>query len=121
VRNIPYNTIRSEEYSVRDDPNLPDDSGEVPKPNRVVGGLIPNCEIVFLLDRKPTRWSSTFCVPINNYNNYNNYNNNNKGIFTCMPMPSFSNKILNKKLRAIYLGDLGIRHAALQQNPNISP
>jgi hypothetical protein len=28
------------------------DSGKVPKPNGVVGGSIPGCEIVFLFDRK---------------------------------------------------------------------
>ena len=35
---------------VRDGLKLPDDSGEVPKPNRVVGSLIPNCGNVSLLD-----------------------------------------------------------------------
>ena len=35
---------------VRDESKLPDDSGEVPKPNGVVDGLIPNHEIVPLLD-----------------------------------------------------------------------
>ena len=29
---------------VRDNPKLPDDNGEVPKPNGVVGGLILSCE-----------------------------------------------------------------------------
>jgi hypothetical protein len=35
---------------VRDDRKLLDDSGDIPKPNEVVGGSIPNCEIVSLLD-----------------------------------------------------------------------
>jgi hypothetical protein len=34
--------------SGRDDPKLLDDSGEVPKPKGVVGGLIPGYEIVYL-------------------------------------------------------------------------
>ena len=37
---------------VRDDPELLVDSGEVPKPNGVVGGLIPGRKIVSLLDKK---------------------------------------------------------------------
>ena len=48
---------------VRDDPKLPDDSGEVPKPNRMVDGSIPGYEIFSLLDGKLTRWSSASCVP----------------------------------------------------------
>lgn len=36
---------------VQDDPKLPDDSGEVPKPHKVVGGLIPGHGIVSLLDK----------------------------------------------------------------------
>ena len=40
------------EVTIRDDPKLSDDSGEVPKLNGVVDGSIPNCEIVFLLDGK---------------------------------------------------------------------
>ena len=44
---------------VKDDPKLLDDSGKVPKPNRVVGGLNPRCEIVSLLDKKLAMWSST--------------------------------------------------------------
>ena len=36
---------------VQDDPKLPDDSGEVPKPHEVVGGLIPGHGIVSLLDK----------------------------------------------------------------------
>ena len=48
--------------AVRYDPKLPDDSGEVPKPYRVGDGSIPSCEIVSLLDGKPTRWSSASCV-----------------------------------------------------------
>lgn len=35
---------------VRDDPKLADDTGKVLKPNGVTGRLIPNCEIVSLLD-----------------------------------------------------------------------
>jgi hypothetical protein len=35
---------------VWDDPKLPEDSGEVPKPNKVVGDLVLGCEIVSLLD-----------------------------------------------------------------------
>ena len=38
-------------FLVRDDLKLLDDSGRVPKPNKVVGGLIPNREIVSLLGR----------------------------------------------------------------------
>ena len=37
---------------VQDDSKLPNDSGKVPKLNRVVGGLLPDCEIVSLLDGK---------------------------------------------------------------------
>ena len=48
---------------VQDDPKLLDDSGEVPKPNGVVGGSIPDHEIVSLLDRKSAKWSSASCVP----------------------------------------------------------
>ena len=33
-------------------PKLLDDSGEVPKLNGVVGGLIPDCEFISLLDIK---------------------------------------------------------------------
>jgi hypothetical protein len=35
---------------VRDDPKLPDDSGEVPKSNGVVGGSIHGREIISLLE-----------------------------------------------------------------------
>jgi hypothetical protein len=35
---------------VQDDPKLPDASGKIPKPNGVVGSLIPKCEIIFLFD-----------------------------------------------------------------------
>ena len=38
--------------SVRDDPKFPDYSGEVPKPNKVVGDSIPDREIITLLDGK---------------------------------------------------------------------
>jgi hypothetical protein len=41
-----YDSMR---FLVRDDPKLSDDSGRVPKPNRVVDGLICNCEFVSLL------------------------------------------------------------------------
>ena len=37
------------------DPKLLDDSGEVPKLNGVVGGLIIGCEIVSLLDKKTSQ------------------------------------------------------------------
>ena len=50
---------------VYDDPKLPDDSGEVRKPNRVVGGLVPHREIVSLLDKILARWSSSSFVPKN--------------------------------------------------------
>lgn len=33
------------------------------QPNGVVGGLIPDCKIVSLLDGKLTKWSSASCVP----------------------------------------------------------
>ena len=48
---------------VGDNSKLPDDSGEVPRLNRVVGGSISSYEIVFLLDMKLARWSNAFCVP----------------------------------------------------------
>ena len=47
---------------VRDDPNPPDNSGEVPKLNGVVGGSISDCEIVSLLDGKLATWSSASYV-----------------------------------------------------------
>ena len=49
---------------VQDNPKLLDDNGEVPKPNRVVGGLIPGHTIISLLDGKlpVVRWSNTSCV-----------------------------------------------------------
>ena len=40
-----------------------DDSGEVPKPNGVVGGSISNHEIISLLDGKLAKWSNDSCVP----------------------------------------------------------
>ena len=43
---------------VQDDPKLLDDSGEVPKPNGVVGNLIPGREIISLLDEKLVKWWS---------------------------------------------------------------
>ena len=48
---------------VRNDPKLPDDSDELPKPNEAVGGSVPDCGIVSLLDGKLARWSSTSCIP----------------------------------------------------------
>ena len=48
---------------VRDDCKLPDDSGEVSKPNTVVGNSIPSREIMSLDGKKLTRWSSASCVP----------------------------------------------------------
>jgi hypothetical protein len=47
---------------VHDDPILPYDNGEVPKPNEVVDGSIPHCEIVSLLDKNTlTMWSNASC------------------------------------------------------------
>ena len=49
---------------VRDDLKLPDDSGEVPKPNGVVGSPIPGCEIISLLDGNQLGGQkNTSCVP----------------------------------------------------------
>jgi hypothetical protein len=42
---------------VQDGPKLPDDSGEVPKPNIVVGGSILGLDIISLLDGKLVRWT----------------------------------------------------------------
>jgi len=50
---------------VWDDPKLPDDSGKVPKPNRLDGSLIPGCDIISLIDKEPVRWSSASCVLLN--------------------------------------------------------
>jgi hypothetical protein len=44
-----FSAYDSTRFLVRDDPKLSDDSGRVPKPHRVVDGLICNCEIVSLL------------------------------------------------------------------------
>ena len=44
-------------------PTILDDSEGVPKPNMVVGGLNPICEIISFLDRKLARWSSISCFP----------------------------------------------------------
>ena len=41
---------------VQDDPKLLDGSREVPKPNGVVGNLIPGREIIYLLDEKLVKW-----------------------------------------------------------------
>jgi hypothetical protein len=40
---------------IRVDLKFPGDSRKAPKPNRVVGSLIPNCEIISLLDGKLAR------------------------------------------------------------------
>ena len=49
---------------VRDGRKLPDESGKVPKLNRANGGLIPNCEIVSLIDgNQLAKWSTAYCVP----------------------------------------------------------
>ena len=53
---------KKNEVTIRDDPTLLDDSGEVPNPNGVVDGSIPSCEIIFLLDGKLAKWSGTSCV-----------------------------------------------------------
>lgn len=42
---------------VRDDPELPDDSGDVPNLNEVVGGWIPSHEIISPLEGKQAKWS----------------------------------------------------------------
>jgi hypothetical protein len=34
-----------------------------PKPNEMVGGSIPSCEIFSLLDRKLAKWPCALCVP----------------------------------------------------------
>ena len=57
-----YVGVKMALVKVRDDLKLPDDSGEVPKLNGVVGGSIPNREIVSLLGGKLARWSSASCV-----------------------------------------------------------
>lgn len=54
-------------FVVRDDPELPDNSGKVPKPNGMDGSSSP-CEIVSLLDEKIIRWSGAYCVPPKNKN-----------------------------------------------------
>ena len=48
---------------MRDNPNLLDDSANVPTLNIVVGGSIFDHEIICLLDGKLARWSSASCVP----------------------------------------------------------
>ena len=48
---------------VQDDPKLLDDNGKLPKANRVVGGLIPGHEIVYVLDILLARWSITSSLP----------------------------------------------------------
>jgi hypothetical protein len=47
---------------VQDDPKLPDDSGDVPKLNGVVGGSIPSREIISLLEGKQAKWSKAHHV-----------------------------------------------------------
>jgi hypothetical protein len=54
---------KKKKVTVQYDPKLSDDSGEVPKPNGVDDGTIPDREIVSLLDGKLVRWSITLCVP----------------------------------------------------------
>jgi hypothetical protein len=50
--------------SVRDDLELPYDSEEVPKPNRMVSGSIPGCKTVSLyLMENQLGWSSALCIP----------------------------------------------------------
>ena len=44
---------------------LPDDSGEVPKLNLMVGDSIVGREIIPLLDIKLATWSSASYIPIN--------------------------------------------------------
>ena len=44
-----FDTLR---VLVQVDPKLPNDNGEVPKPNRVVGGSIPGYKIISLLDMR---------------------------------------------------------------------
>ena len=51
---------------VRDDPKEPNDSGEVPKPNGVVGGSIPDHEIVSLLDEKTSQVVKRLLCSTNN-------------------------------------------------------
>ena len=48
---------------VQDNLKLPDDSGKIPKLNRVVDSSILDCEIVSLLDGKLVKWSNDSCVP----------------------------------------------------------
>lgn len=45
-------TSKIGDYLVQDDLKLPNDSEKVPKLNGVVGGSIPNREVVSLLDGK---------------------------------------------------------------------
>ena len=50
--------IKVQGITVQDDTNLPDDSGEVPKSNGVVGGSILGHEIVTIRDGKLAKSSS---------------------------------------------------------------
>ena len=43
------NALKNHMYKIRDNPKLLDDSGKIPKPNGLVGGSIPNREILSLL------------------------------------------------------------------------
>lgn len=49
---------------VQIDPKLLDGSGEVPKPNIVIGDSILDHKIVPLRDRKLARWSIASYIPI---------------------------------------------------------
>ena len=49
---------------------LPDDSGEVPKLNLMVGDSIVGREIIPLLDIKLATWSSASYIPINKFKKY---------------------------------------------------
>ena len=42
-------------FMIRDDPKLSDDNGEVPKPDKVIGGEIFGNDIVSLLDGKTSQ------------------------------------------------------------------
>jgi hypothetical protein len=50
-------------FVVQDDSKLPNDSGEVPKLNGVVGGSILDVKLSLYLIENLTRWSSTSRVP----------------------------------------------------------
>jgi hypothetical protein len=48
---------------VRDDPELPDDSGEEPNMINLVSSSIFGCELVYILDGKLVKWANTSYVP----------------------------------------------------------